>query len=265
MSLLNKKSFEAHFAAITRKAGFEVENHNRLKLNVIVHGQSMRVDLKQIYQIYKKMPDRLDDLEQAHLNALGQVPQLSPAPTEKEAAESLLPMLQHKQWIKGIEKRDIPVPVHQHFIPDVVIAYVFDFPDRRAYVNKTMVPEFVDQIDEFHQYALENLRKRTTSKDYETHGLGDTTIIACETDDGFAATRILLPDLMETWAKRIPGRMLLGIPNRDFLIAFSDRDPNHVATMAQQIRRDTKKREYPLSGNLLLWENGRVREYQPKH
>jgi len=69
---------------------------------------------------------------------------------------------------------------------------------------------------------------------------------------------------MATWAERTPGRMLIGIPNRDFLIAFSDRDPAHVAAIAGQVRRDAAKRDHPLCTDLLLWQNGRIREYRLK-
>jgi uncharacterized protein YtpQ (UPF0354 family) len=115
-----------------------------------------------------------------------------------------------------------------------------------------------------HAHALENLRQRTTSQDYHTHGLGDRAMIVCETHDGYAATRVLLPDLMAEWARRIPGRTLIGIPNRDFLIAFSDRDPAHVAAIARQVRRDAARRDHPLCPDLLVWRDGQAREYRPK-
>ena len=70
---------------------------------------------------------------------------------------------------------------------------------------------------------------------------------------------------MSTWSERIPGRMLIGIPNRDFLIAFSDRDPEQVSAIARQVRIDADKREGPLSAELFVWKNGRVRQYQPYH
>jgi hypothetical protein len=67
-----------------------------------------------------------------------------------------------------------------------------------------------------------------------------------------------------TWAGRIPGRMLIGIPNRDFLIAFSDRDPAHVAAIASQVRRDAAERDHPLCADLLLWQDERIRGYRLK-
>ncbi|MBL7163300.1 MAG: DUF1444 family protein [Anaerolineales bacterium] len=271
MPNLDQESFIAHFEAATRQAGFEVESRRGLELRVIVHEQSMRCNLEQMYQIYQGAPDRIDDLVQAHLSALKQVPPAPPKPTEKEAAESLLPILQPKQWITEMERgdMDIPIPIHQPFAGGLVITYVLDFPEYRVFLSPAVMPQFMGQfdppLDAIHQYALENLRKRTTSQHYETHGLGKDTLVVCETKDGFAAARILLPELMETWAGRIPGRMLIGVPNRDFLIAFSDRDPEHVAAMSQQVHRDAKVRQHALCGELLLWENGRVREYQIRH
>ncbi|MCO5246344.1 MAG: DUF1444 family protein [Anaerolineae bacterium] len=90
-------------------------------------------------------------------------------------------------------------------------------------------------------------------------------MLVCETNDGYAATRVLLPDLMDDWARRIPGRMLIGIPNRDFLIAFSDRDPQHMAAITSQVRRDARRREHALTPELLVWQAGRIRALDPHH
>jgi hypothetical protein len=59
--------------------------------------------------------------------------------------------------------------------------------------------------------------------------------------------------------------MLLGVPNRDFLIAFSDRDPEQVAAITQQIRRDAAQREGGLTAELLMWRNGRVVAHRTVH
>jgi hypothetical protein len=70
---------------------------------------------------------------------------------------------------------------------------------------------------------------------------------------------------MMRWADRIPGRLLIGIPNRDFLLLFSDRHPTGVEALSRQIRRDASQRSHPLSARLLVWEDGAVREYEPLH
>ncbi len=232
---LNLKRFAAHIETATRKAGFTVAGREGTTLTVILHNQPVRCNLETIYQAYQNAPDRMDNIIAAHLSALGQVPPPPPPPTEAEAANSLLPMLQSQQWAAETQKADTPLPVQRPFVTGLTITYVLDMPQYRVYVNQDMMSRFTAQAevspDDIHEAALENLRQRTSSSHYQMHGLGDKTLAVCETDDGFAATRILLPELMTAWAERIPGRMLIGIPNRDFLIASSDRDPAQVQAM----------------------------------
>jgi uncharacterized protein YtpQ (UPF0354 family) len=266
--VLDSESFAAHVEAATREAGFEIERREGLDLYVVPHDEPMRCNLEIAYSAYQESPHRLNEIVQVHLNALRRVPPTPPPPTEEEAAQSLLPMLNTVQFLKVAEQRGGLPPVHRPFVAGLVVTYVFDFPHHRATINEDMMARIMaapgTTFDVIHEYALENLRQRTTSQDYETHGLRDKTMIVCETDDGYAATRVLLPDLMEKWGKRIPGRMLIGIPNRDFLIAFSDRDPAHVAAIVGQVRRDAVERDHPLCADLLVWQDGRIREYQPK-
>jgi hypothetical protein len=266
--LLDLEAFTAHMEAATRQAGYEVVKREGGVLHVVVHDEPMRCKLDISYQAYLNSPHRLDDVVEAHLDALRQVPPTPPPPTEKEAAESLLPMLNRPELLEYGQRRDALPLAHRPFVAGLIITYVFDFPDYRAYVNEDILGQMMagpeTTFDMIHEYALHNLRLRTTSDVYHTHGLRDKTMVVCDTHDGYAATRILLPDLMTKWAERIPGRMLIGIPNRDFLIAFSDHDPAHVAAIAGQVRRDAAQRDHPLCPDLLLWKDGRVREYRLK-
>ncbi len=266
---LDPESFAAYIEEATRQAGFAVDRRDGLNLYVILHGEPMRCDLRTAYSAYQHAPGRLADIVDAHLSALRQVPPAPPPLTEAQAAEALLPMLNPRWRLQEMQRQTSISLAHRPFVAGLVITYVFDFPESRVYINEKMLAKMLDvpgaTLDAIHEYALENLRKRTSSKVYQMHGWGDKTLISCEARDGYAATRILLPDLMAIWAGRIPGRMLLGIPNRDFLIAFSDRDPAHVAAIARQVRRDVKQRDHPLSAELLVWQDGRIREYEPKH
>jgi uncharacterized protein YtpQ (UPF0354 family) len=190
-------------------------------------------------------------------------------PTEKEVVESLLPLLNPVDVLRGVEQQGLLPLASRPFAGRLVITYVFDMPQVRAYINEALLSRMTSgpemTFDLLHDLALENLRRRTSSRDYQAYGFAEKTLIVCETQDGFAATRVLLSDLMNTWSERIPGRMLIGIPNRDFLIAFSDQDPEQVSAIASQVRIDADKRDGPLSEELFVWKNGRIRQYQPYH
>jgi uncharacterized protein YtpQ (UPF0354 family) len=266
---IDRNAFVDHIEAATRQAGYVVQQREGTMLTLEMHGQPMRCDLTRLYSVYQEAPDRLADIVAAHLEALGQAPAPAAPPTEKEALESFLPLLNPASWLEALRQQGAEPPVHRPFVAGLVISYVFDRPQARAYVDQATAghllagPEATPAV--IHEFALENLRKRTSRRNTSAYGIGDGTMIVCDTRDGFAATRILLPELMATWAERIPGRMLLGVPNRDFLIAFSDRDPQQVAAMTEQVRRDAAQREGGLTAELLMWQKGRVVTYRTLH
>lgn len=259
--MLKRNAFNQHLKKATKQAGFVVDDQQKKDLYVTIYGQSMRCDLDILYDAYKNAPNRLDDIVQMHLSALKKVPPPVPPLTEKEAEKSLLPMLQPKNWLQQANKNKEKPAISLPFKAGLCVAYVFDQPQYRAYIDENMLPGL--SANDIHEHALKNLRLRTSSSLVQTQGTGDNTLIVCETQDGFAATRILLPELMATWHSRIPGKMLLGIPNRDFMIAFSDRNSEKTAVI-QQIRADFKHKPNPLTPDLLTWQLGQIREYAPK-
>jgi uncharacterized protein YtpQ (UPF0354 family) len=266
--MLKLNAFTKHLKTATQQAGFAVAGQKGAVLQIILHDQPMRCDLAPLYQAYQNAPDRLDDIVQSHLAALKQVPPVPAPPTEAEAAESLLPLLQQRQWLQQSSERGALPLATRPFTANILISYVFDLPRHRAYVNMETMARMTQgadaSFDAVHEYALQNLRRRTSVGTYQAHGVGDKTMIFCETNDGFAATRILLPELLETWHGRIPGNMLLGIPNRDLLLAFSNRHPGKTAVL-RQIRRNCQRHQHPLFSSLLVWEKGKLKEYQPAH
>ncbi|MBE2220869.1 MAG: DUF1444 family protein [Anaerolineae bacterium] len=259
--MLTRNAFKQHLKKATEQAGYTVDDKQKKELTVIMHGQPMKCNLDMLYSGYQNAPERLDDIVEAHLAALKKVPPPLPPITEKEAAESLLPLLQSQQWLNQANENKEARLISQPYKAGLCIVYVFDQPQYRAYIHTAMMPDVPPNA--IHEIALNNLRRRTSAKLVQTQGTGDDTLIVCETSDGFAATRILLPELMATWHERVPGKMLLGIPNRDFLIAFSDRNSEKTAVI-QQIRADFKHKPNPLTPDLFTWQLGQIREYAPK-
>ena len=261
-------AFTEVLAKATRKAGIRVERSEELALFVVVHDNSLRCNLATVYNAYRQSPDRLDDIVAAHLAALAKVPAVPAPPNAAELRTHLLPMLNQRSRLTSLQQPGLPAPLHRTFPGNLVVTYVFDQPETMAYVNPRMLKTAGATalgVDELHVLAVENLRKRTHLKKYEVHGAGDQRVIVSKELDGYTACRILLPELLDEWASKVNGRLLLGIPNRDFLIGFGDHDPQHVAAMARQVRSDAGKMPRPLSSNLLVWQEGQLRELQPLH
>ena len=264
--VLSLRQFMAHIVAQTEAAGHVVEKQAGTRLFIRMSSQSQGLDMKLLYQAYQNAPDRLDVVVNAHLAALAQTAQAAKPITQQQAAEALLPVLQPRTWLEEMQKQHATPLLQQPFVSGLVITYHFDLPSGRAYVNESMVKELLQArgISEIHAHALKNLRRCIDKYTIEGHGNFEYTLISCESHNGYAAMCILLPELLEEWDRRMPGRMVIGIPNRDFIIAFSERNPS-FGSISQQIVEDARTQEHPLTPRLLVWRDGVVREQQPLH
>jgi uncharacterized protein YtpQ (UPF0354 family) len=152
---------------------------------------------------------------------------------------------------------------YRPFLADLIITYVIDEPQSVAYINERHLERWQVGEHQLHEYALANLAARTKERaKFLISGEGAQRLIIAHSQDGYDATRLLLPDLLVSWQPHFPGNMVIGIPNRDFLIAFSDADESILTSIAHQIQLDSVQREYGLTDQLFTIEDGQVREYQ---
>lgn len=261
-------TFMQKITAATKAAGFTVEKYEETFLFLHINGQSMRLNLETAFSAYENEPRALDEIIKVHLKVLHSLPKIDVPTFDGAALKSFMPILQTRKWLK---KRSTLTPgglFSQPFLRDLVIVYIFDMPTSRAYVSNAMVEEtdkFAGDPKRLHTYALDNLRRQVKTYDITAVGSMHELMLTCQTHEGYAAMHLLLPEVMDAWTRRIPGTMLIGIPNRDFIIAFSDRHPAGVQPLARQVQQDAKEREYALASRLLTWRDEQICEYQPLH
>lgn len=115
-------------------------------------------------------------------------------------------MLNRPGLLEHVQQQGVLPPVHRPFVAALVINYVFGFPHYRAYVNEDMLAKMMDgpetTFDMMHEYALENLRLRTTSNNYQTRGLYDKTMVVCDTRDGHCYIYIYIYSNCYTYGDR---------------------------------------------------------------
>lgn len=260
---LDREAFTTFVAAaLAQEPGIEVLSQATLTLKVRVSGVEGQMNLGNAYAQYCHAPEVLDKLTNFLVSQARSFSQAVETPTLNHVIASLYPQVKPIHYLEMVRTQGIPSLVSRPLIADLAIIYVMDRPD-------SMVPITVEhmatwQMDEptLHQIALSNLAGRKT--EYGVGGEGPYQLFFCQSGDGYDATRILLPDLLDEWAASLrPHRLILGLPNRDFLIGFSDADPGTVAAIAAQVRRDAARRPYSITSRLLVWENGALREYQP--
>jgi uncharacterized protein YtpQ (UPF0354 family) len=151
---------------------------------------------------------------------------------------------------------------YREFLADLMVTYVIDEERSVAYINEDHLDRWNISVQDLHEQALENLRRRTDANvRYTTVGEGEQRLFIFNSGDGYDATRLLLADVLSNWARELPGHLVAGIPNRDFLIAFSDANPEILRAVAHQIQADSAQREYGLTEQLFTLVDGVVKEY----
>jgi uncharacterized protein YtpQ (UPF0354 family) len=177
--------------------------------------------------------------------------------------ERVFPMLKPLSLLATVRERKLPMLVYRPFLADLMIAYVIDEPNQVAYINEQHLERWEIAEHELHAQAIANLRRRTDERtNYTVTGSGEQRLIIFHSQDGFDATRLLLPSLLERWRPEFSGNMVIGVPNRDFLILFSDSDDTIFANLAHQIQMDAANLDHGLTDQLFTLIDGQVREYE---
>ncbi|MBP1467694.1 DUF1444 family protein [Candidatus Chloroploca sp. M-50] len=184
-------------------------------------------------------------------------------PIFNEIGHRVYPMLKPIQLLVAIRERKLPMIVYRPFLADLMLTYVIDEQASIAYLNDDHLERWDLAEHDLHTTAIANLRQRTEEKtSYTIAGEGASRLLIYNTLDGFDATRLLLANLLERHRIDFPGQMVIGIPNRDFLIAFSDADREILTNIANQIQLDAAQRDHGLTDQLFTLRGGQIREYE---
>jgi len=221
------------------------------------------IDLGIFYAAYARDPTQLDVVIQNFVAvAHGIVPDRS-ASDFAELADRIFPMLKPIALLAEVRERRLPMLAYREFLAELIITYVVYEGRSVAFINEEHLERWGLGIQELHAQALTNLRERTLKQiDYATLGVDEQRLFIFNSGDGYDATRLLLTDVIAGWASQLPGNIVLGIPNRDFLIAFSDANPTILNSIAQQIQADAARLAHGLTEQLFTFADSVIKEYQ---
>ena len=247
---------------LTLNDALTVMGRSGMELHLRAGGVDKILDLHNFYAAYSRDPALLDVVVQNLVGmALGAAPDRS-ATDYAELADRVYPMLKPIVLLAEVRERRLPMLAYREFLADLIITYVIDEGRSVTFINEEHLDHWGVSVQDLHKQAIENLRVRTLEQvDYATAGEGEQRIFIFNSADGYDATRLLLADVLVRWARELPGNLVIGIPNRDFLIAFSDANPEILHSVAQQIQADSARWEYGLTDQLFTLADGVVKEY----
>ena len=263
MISMTPADFQALLVTRLRSDNWTVEELGPLELRVTgPAGKGQGVfNLGNMYRQYLNGA-LIGDIAGALTQTLQEAGEVAPV-IEALELERLMPLLKTRELLAEVARTKVEPIAWQPFITDdLIVALVLDYPQSVRYVRDSEVTASGKEFDDLLEIALGNLYERTRGELYEVGDEQTGRLFILATQDGYDATRILLSPLLERLASRISGALVIGIPNRDFFIAFGNANPLLVGQVGQQIRRDAQARQYPLTDTLFTFRNGVLEIYE---
>jgi uncharacterized protein YtpQ (UPF0354 family) len=156
-------------------------------------------------------------------------------------------MLKSREWVQDLPNGLDLLQIE--FAEGLVLCFAVDEPSRVAYVTQERLERWDMPLERIQGVALDNLSAKQEGLEMAVlpGEDGRPFALVLNSGDGYDATRLVLPQVRDAFAAELGEEYLVGIPNRDFLIAFSQRDPGMAAGIARQVRQDYHKMHHPLS------------------
>lgn len=162
------------------------------------------------------------------------------------------------QFIQNTYLEASPKLIHRSFTKGLLVGYVLDQGNMNRYVIQDDIDRWNVTESEVNSVAIHNLEGIT--KGIEMKALGEDIIIV-SMGDSYDAARLLLPRLRDKIASHIGPMFRVGIPNRDFLIFWSnDLDKEGDAKLRKQIEEDFQTMPYPLTEKVLVFKGKNVEQ-----
>src|SRR5690606_35857472 len=79
---------------------------------------------------------------------------------------------------------------------------------------------------------------------------GTPRAVIVASGDSYDASRLMLPELYNKLSEVLGPNLLVGVPNRDFMIVLTEDDHELVENVSNQVKIDGETRPYSISGKL---------------
>jgi uncharacterized protein YtpQ (UPF0354 family) len=211
-----------------------------------IRGQDRVVFLSNVFREVRAAPARRTEIIK---NFVANVGKAADTPLGREVWEEvqghIVPVLKPRDYIEpGKPTEHLLI---QEWLADVVICYVIKSKKFFRFVTGWDVNRWGTDAQALHQLALTNLARLPWPTRLEGSRQKDGgRVVLVETNDGLASSRLLHPDFHRIFSGPLGSPFWAGIPDRQTLVAFSDRR-SLKKRIGRQLRKDHNGSPYPIT------------------
>jgi uncharacterized protein YtpQ (UPF0354 family) len=211
-----------------------------------IRGSNRVVFLGNLDREVRAAPDRRSQTIQHFVQSLsGSMDPALGRETWAEAQARVLPALKPRSYV-GPDSAGRS-SLANDWLADVVICYALRCKEIFRYVATADVDRWQIDAEELHRVAIANLCQLPWPDKLEgARQPNGGRVILVATGDGLASSRLLHPDLHRLLCGPLGSPFRAGIPDRDTLVAYSDRPRSRQQT-ERQLRKDHRTSSYPIT------------------
>jgi uncharacterized protein YtpQ (UPF0354 family) len=175
-----------------------------------------------------------------------------------EARSSLMPLLKPRFALRTLEEE----PAQTGFPADLAVVYAVDRESDFTLVTPADVERWGRPLGEIHRLALANLSRQTNGQDWLLcEASGGEKLCGWAMEDGYDATRVIVPGLRRQIEKEYGGPAVYAMPMEHVSIALSFQlatRKNTEQALRLKVRQDFASADDPVSPELFVERHGKL-------
>jgi uncharacterized protein YtpQ (UPF0354 family) len=179
-----------------------------------------------------------------------------------ELRERLYPLMMDPVQIQAKGQGQM---VHGAIADGLHVIYGIEEPgDKIRYVTYQDLRDWGVSHAAVHITAVRNLERKTEGQRVTKLDVpeGGRPMFIWHLEDGYDAARILLTSWLDEFAEAVPGRLVLGVPHRNWLVAVGDGTPDLVQVVRRRVLAEHRAADFPVSPYLYTWTGERLERYK---
>jgi uncharacterized protein YtpQ (UPF0354 family) len=241
-------------------AGFDVEPRTDLTLTAEQGPNRIELDLQEDFERVEADPGSQDEIaaevvaetQQRAEQGIGEL-------SFEDVQDDLMPLLQARFQIRrfGFEPAETEQP------GNLAAVYAVDSDEGFTIVRPEDVERWGKTVAEIHEIALDNLLRQTNEDEpLLCEPLGDQSLCGWASEDGYDATRMIVPELRRQIVEEYKGApAAYAVPQEHIYVALPLSALQRPATeraFRLKLQRDFQTSEDPLSPEVFVEENGKL-------
>lgn len=223
-----------------------------------------KLSLANVYKLIKQETDVGSEDEEIRrffksISELKETQESSIRVSWNDVKSKLRPQIFRSSLLKQKKQSMVSRPLT--FSKKLMEGFVIDSKNSFSYVTPRHLASWKVDIDAVSKCAYENLDKASQDLKIEPNEANGKDArgkyVTISVPDGYAAARILLPEVRKRLQRDLGDHCFVAIPNRDFLIGWSP-DFTHKEKFIAQVRKDFESRHHPLTPQIYEMEDNNI-------